>query len=71
MAKKLLPYFDLSCISPAKLQELCQELLRSNVIMTDYIRTTSKTAEVQSEHDTSIFLIAHEFLPAHLERYKK
>lgn len=69
--KKLLPHFDLSGISPDRLQELCQELLRSNVIMTDYIRTTSKTREVQSVHDTSIFLIAHEFLPAHLEHYKK
>lgn len=71
MAKKFLPHFDLSAFSPAQLQELCQDLLRSNVIMTDYIRTTSKTGEVQSPHDTSIFLIAHEFLPFHLDRYKK
>lgn len=71
MSKKHIPFFDLSGMSTIQLHELCQHLLRSNVIMTDYIRTASKRRELPSVHDSSVFLIAHEFLPSHLERLKK
>lgn len=70
MEKKLFPYFDLQGISPEQLQILCEDLLFSNLVIADFIRTISKTGEVKNENDTNIFLMAHEFTPARLERFK-